>query len=147
MRRLHFVLALSMIVSLFPSGVQAGSRPAVGEKHLSTVYVNGGTVCLDRKTRRELDRIAPDLTSLGPGHIVKIEGRSRRGAEREERVRNSLYLAGQAQRYLSERHGVKLDIFVAAAPESNESSGDFVRIAVFPDVFTAVHVSRGGAEP
>lgn len=147
MRSLICAFALSVALFTSPAGARPVERPAGGEERLCTLFIHSGAVCLDEKIRRELDRVVPKLVSLGPGYIVKIEGYSSRGEDEEERVRNSIYLAWQAQKYLSGKHRLKLDLYVAAAPKGETAKGDFVRVVALSDAFVAIQALQVGTAP
>ncbi|WP_298438858.1 hypothetical protein [Geobacter sp.] len=114
------------------------------EEAIATVMAHGNSFCLDQKMMKSIDLFAPRLKSLAKGGVIRIEGFSRRGKDREAQVRNSFYLALEAQKYLRERHGVSADIYLSAVPDGQDSTTDFLRIAVFADAFSAIHVSRVG---
>ncbi|RNC68755.1 MAG: hypothetical protein ED859_09545 [Desulfuromonadales bacterium] len=140
------LLAMAGAVSVLPDAGAGEWQATVSGRNemVGRAFVDGGSICLDDRIRHELDSMVPRFAALEPDQIVKVEAFSRRGSNREEQVRNSLYLALEAQRYLRTRHGVKLNLFLAAAPDRDPTGRDFVRIVTIPDSFKAVHVSEVG---
>lgn len=146
--RLPSLWLIAMTALAAPCGfAQEGTEAATDEKLLGIMAVHGNSICLDNLTRGELDHLAPQLTALPPGTIVKIEGYSPNGANREEQVRNSLYLALQAQRYLRSKYALNPELlYLAVAPANGQAKSNSIRIVTYPDSFRALHVSaeRGG---
>ncbi|WP_298269349.1 hypothetical protein [Geobacter sp.] len=136
-----FVVAASAATAL---GSDRELKQFLHEEPIATVVAHGDSFCLDQKMMKSIDLLAPRLRSLAKGSVIRIEGFSRRGEDREAQVRNSFYLAFEAQKYLRERHGVSADIYLSAIPDGQNSTTDFLRIAVFADAFSAIHVSRAG---
>lgn len=144
MKRPSLILATALLATA--AGTPAGSADtnpyaAMGQHHIGTLSLHRDSFCLDAAIRKKLDSLLPRLKSLEPASIIKIEGISQRGGSREEQVRNSLYLAMEAQKYLKRRHGLKNEMYLAAAPVEEGETTNSIRITVFPDAFSAVHVS------
>ncbi|WP_052263363.1 hypothetical protein [Geobacter pickeringii] len=118
---------------------------ALHDELIATIASHSRSVCLDREMIKNIDALAPRLRALVPGSVILLEGYSRHGAGREEQVRNSLYLALEAQKYLRTMHGVTSDVYLAVSRDGQGSATDFIRISVFADAFSAIHVARVGA--
>jgi len=135
---IFLVLAASLIVT--PQGGLAQGSPSA-EEEIGAVRLRGTASCLDTTVRRGLDSLVPKLAALESGRIVKVEACASWGKGREERVRNSLLLALEAQRYLRTKLNPRLNLFIAAVPGCEAVEGAFIRVVTFPDSFAAVHVS------
>ncbi|MBT1074477.1 hypothetical protein [Geobacter grbiciae] len=131
-------LLISIPVSVYP---QASSMPA---EEIGTVRLGGSAPCFDTRVRRELDSFVSRLATLDSGRVVKIEANASWGANREERVRNSLLLALEAHRYLRTRLRSGLNLYIAAASNREAEKITFIRVVSFPDSFATVHVSTVG---
>ncbi|BDV43241.1 hypothetical protein GURASL_21640 [Geotalea uraniireducens] len=139
---------VAITICTVPFGyAQDGRDPTPDETIVGTMSLYSKTICLDNRTRNELDRLAPQLAAIKPGTIIKIEGSSSFGATREEQVRNSFYLALQAQRYLRTKHALKAELlYLAAAPTQRPAKGNTIRIVKYPDNFRALHLSTERSE-
>lgn len=126
------------------AGIAAFAAERQPREEVAFIRPSGETFCLDRSVRKQLDAAAARVAVLDGRRIVMIEGFASRGADGEERVRNSLSLALLAEKYLRSSHSLTQEIFLAAAPESAGNGREFIRILTLSDDFAAVHVSRAG---
>lgn len=150
MKRPSLILAIALLAAAAGSpagGADTNQYAAMGQQHIGTLSLHRELFCLDADVRKKLDNLLPQLKSLEPANIIKIQGISQRGGSREEQVRNSLYLAMEAQKYLKRKLGLKNEIYLAAAPVEEGETTNFIRITVFPDAYSAVHVSRPNGTP
>lgn len=138
------ILAAAM-ASLPAHGIETQQIRSLHEELIATIAAHGRSVCLDREMIKNIDALVPRLKGLAPGNVILLEGYSRRGAGREAQIRNSLYLVMEAQRYLRTTHGIVSDVYLAVARDGQDSASDFIRISVFGDSFSAIHVARAGA--
>jgi hypothetical protein len=106
-----FLLVLA-VLAMAPAAVAVGSEEIDRSTVIGVIPLTSDGIT--RNVYRRIDRLVPTLRNLSSDGVVKLECRYTGMPEREHDVLNAYKIAGQVEKYLKERHKIKLDIWIAA---------------------------------
>jgi hypothetical protein len=119
-----------------------GGRQALpkGCELIGEIIFRYSSLSADSSAMRSLDALVPKLKKSGKGKAVRIEGNFA-ASSRDEKVKKSLSLAKEVERYLRLKHNLELDLYLTVQDDivakGNRKS---VRIVLYPYDFSEIKI-------
>jgi|GEM_PF-3306482 len=82
---------------------------------------------------KQVDRIVPELKKISADKIIRLDCNYKGALKRESDVRAAYTAAAKIEKYLRERHKLKLDLWISARLSRGKSSNPRMVISVLSD--------------